>query len=37
MNTFDLITFVIYSILGVGFTALGVVSTILYRRLKHDS
>ena len=34
MATFDLITFVIYSILGVSFTALGFISTILYRRLK---
>lgn len=34
MHAFDLITFVIYSILGVGFTALGFVSSILYRRLK---
>lgn len=34
MRTFDLITFVIYSILGVSFTALGFVSSILYRRLK---
>ena len=31
---FDLSLFITYTILGVSFTALGFVSSILYRRLK---
>lgn len=31
--SFDLCLFITYTILGVSFTALGFISTILYRRL----
>lgn len=34
---FDLSLFITYTILGVCFTALGFISTILYRRLKYDT